>query len=477
MLIIGVTGGVGCGKTTLLGNLAQWHRERGKRVDGFLALAEGPRPAGKGAAGYRLQMLADGRTLSFARRDESLAPPYQFDPSTRRLLKDWANALPSSAPAALLVLDEFGPIEAEGGGHVALWPALHASGPGVVAVGLREGLQDAIEDRLGEKFDVIIRADVPDAIRRATDVCAAHEDWVRVGVYGAGAGGFEASVGAALHGAQVPLRGLFLSSIQSAIMTYAADGLGRRGRIVWVPFVSASLKALSPSGNRLRPMLAIVVQGLLYGGAVTVAGWNPLGVLLGGFLIGAWSALQGIALQYLFVGGDLVRAYDSIMQWISGRLNMSVPGLVTLFAAWSVFCGSVAATVTLFAWSRRRRMPLKLRRLLEEGSQRAPEFGGSHGWQGAVYRGLRDMLRPYFWVPVLVVVAVVLATGSTWESALWIVIRAGVIGFVLFSLARGFDPRRFIAWLRGKGHWGPALALQQALKARGKKINYPRLPQ
>jgi hypothetical protein len=260
-------------------------------------------------------------------------------------------------------------------------------------------------------------------------------------------------------------------------MTYAADGLGRRGRIVWVPFVSASLKALSPSGNRLRPMLAIVVQGLLYGGAVTVAGWNPLGVLLGGFLIGAWSALQGIALQYLFVGGDLVRAYDSIMQWISGRLNMSVPGLVTLFAAWSVFCGSVAATVTLFAWSRRRRMPLKLRRLLEEGSQRAPEFGGSHGWQGAVYRGLRDMLRPYFWVPVLVVVAVVLATGSTWESALWIVIRAGVIGFVLFSLARGFDPRRFIAWLRGKGHWGPALALQQALKARGKKINYPRLPQ
>jgi nucleoside-triphosphatase THEP1 len=466
LLIIAITGGIGRGKTTLLTKLVQWHRERGKRVEGFLALAEGRKTDGKGAEGYHLQMVSDGRSLPFARRDESHNPPYVFDPETTDFLKRWAESAPASVPAALLVLDEFGPVEADGGGHLSMWPELRRSGPAVITIGLRDGLQHAIEHRLGEKFDIVLRADDPDALRKATDACAAHEDWVRVGVYGAGAGGIEASVGAALHTAQVPLRGLFLSSIQSVIMTYAADGLGRRGRVVWVPFVSASLKALSPSGNRFRPMLAIIVQGLLYGGAIAVTGWNAIGVALGGFLIGAWSALQGIALQYLFVGSDLVRAYDSIIRWVAEKLNVSLPGLVTLFSAWTLICGSIAAAVTLFAWSRRQRMPMKLTRLLERGSNRSAEVGGAIGWGNALYRGLRDLRRPYFWIPVAVVAAVILATGSPWESALWIIIRAGVLGFVLFSLARAFDPRRFIAWLRGKGHWGPALALQQALKVK-----------
>ena len=56
------------------------------------------------------------------------------------------------------------------------------------------------------------------------------------------------------------------------------------GRVVWVPFISGGLKALSPAGNRVRPMIAIIMQGLLFGGTVQGLGWNFLAIGLGGAL-------------------------------------------------------------------------------------------------------------------------------------------------------------------------------------------------
>ena len=89
----------------------------------------------------------------------------------------------------------------------------------------------------------------------------------------------------------------------------------------------------------------------------------------------------------------------------------------------------------------------------------------------AIKRGLRDLLRPMFWAPVAVVAVIIVASGSTWEQAMWIVIRAITVGWVLFSLARLFDPRKLVSWLRRKGHWGPAMALSRALRPGPEKAD------
>jgi hypothetical protein len=247
-------------------------------------------------------------------------------------------------------------------------------------------------------------------------------------------------------------------------MTYAASGLRERRRVVWVPLISASLKALSPAGNRLRPMLAIAMQGFLYGAAVTLFGWNILGVALGGFLIGAWSAIQGVALQFLFVGSDLIRAYDSIITWVAKLLNVHTPGLMVLVAGWSVACGAVSCLLTLIAWKRRAHMPGRLRDAVFRKRKGIALEGKPAGGTEAMKRGLRDLSRPLFWLPVLIVVVFTLASGSPLDSALWVVVRAAGIGFVLFSLIRVFDMHRFIGWLQSRGHWGPALAYRHALE-------------
>jgi hypothetical protein len=476
LLLIGILGKVGSGKTSLLCRLADWWRVQGRSLDGFVARA-GERPEeGRGAERYDLELLRDSRRLPYAVRDPALQPPYRFDPEAARELDLWADGLGSGDPPSLVIIDELGPVEAAGGGHMALWSRIVLSNPGVIAVAVRAGEEGALKERLGTGFDMLIDAASPEAWETLRRACDEHPDWIRVGLYGGGAGGFESSVGALLHGIQAPMTGLFMSSMQSVIMTYAASGLRHRRRVVWVPFISASLKALSPAGNRLRPMLAIAMQGLLYGGAVTVLGWNVLGVALGGFLVGAWSAIQGVALQFLFVGSDLIRAYDSIITWGAKLLNVRTPGLLVLIAGWSVACGAVSCLLTLIAWKRRQHMPGRLRDAVFRKRKGIALGGKPASRTEAMKRGLRDLLRPLFWLPVLIVVAFTLASGSPLESALWVVVRAAGIGFVLFSLVRVFDMHRFIAWLQARGHWGPALAYRHALDTVRPKDDAPRSP-
>lgn len=475
MLIIGILGQVGSGKTALLQKLTNWWRLQGRQVEGFVAIAGERLPGVAGAARYDLELLNGAKRFSYAVRDESLHLPYRFDETAASTLNSWADGLAWGNAPALVILDEFGPVEVNGGGHVSLWSRIMNAKPEIVVVAVRKGLEGAIQARLDTRFDLLIDADSPGAWESLRQACVAHSDWMRIGLYGGGAGGFEASVGAILHGVRMPLRGLFMSSTQSAIMTYAADGLGHRRRVVWVAFIAASLKALSPTGDRLRPMLAITLQGLLYGASITVAGWNIVGAALGGFLIGVWSAIQGVALQYLFVGSDVIRAYDSAIQWIAKQLSVGSLGFLALVFGWSLVCGAVSGGVTVLAWKRREKMPARLHEAVFKTPKGVILDTKPASASGAMRRGVKDILRPLFWLPVLIVVGITIATGSPLESALWIIVRAAVVGFVLFSAVRAFDMHRFIQWLQHRGYWGPALAYERAVeRIRGEAVTSPK---
>jgi nucleoside-triphosphatase THEP1 len=466
MVLVAVTGPVGSGKTTALSSLATWAKENGKSVDGFLAVPHERVEPRKGAEEYVLQLIASGKQLPFVRRDASLTPPYRIDSGTMTELAAWAGSLKEHHPLSLLVLDEFGPLEARGDGHMKYWESVQGAKPEVVVIAVREKVVREIEDRLGFPFDVVFDVTAPDALEGLQNLLLHHSDWIRVGQFGAAAGGFEATVGSALHQARIPMSGLFLSVVQSLVMMYAGDRLANRGRVMWVPVISAGLKALSPYGGRLRPMLAITVQGFLFSLAVTVLGWNVVGILVGGWFVGAWAALQGLVLQYLMIGDNLLPALDVMVRWTAEYLHLQLPGIVSLIALWTVVCGTLSALATLFAWLRRHRLPHRIRTMLDKGARGITGDVGTPSLKAAIRRGLRDLVRPMFWAPVVLVGVIIIANGSTWEQAMWVVLRAVTVGWVLFSLARLFDPRKLVAWLRRKGHWGPAMALSRALRQR-----------
>jgi len=506
LLLIAVTGPVGSGKSTLIGDLASWAGAEGLRVEGFVSRAiDENRPVGQGAMGYALERIPSGERASFlervtpeseaARLREAGEIPYRMSPDGTLIARGWieealaatgtddavsagsrdggdrslgepAAGAPSGRrrpPLELLVLDEFGPLEASGGGHLEAWKAVMASPPGIVVLSVREGWVPAIEAALGRTFDRVLDASDPETGAALRTLLLEQRDWARVGLFGAGSGGFEWSVGSALHALRIPMRGLALSSTQAAVMVFAGAGLGERSRVVWVPFIAAGIKALSPAGNRVRPMLAITIQGLLFGGSTRILGWNPLGIFLGGALVGSWATAQGFMLQYLLIGSDLLRAYEAVVGWVEARWDVGLPGLVLALSIWISLWGLVSGSVALLAW-KKGALPTRLEAALERGvrglriEDPAPTVGI------AVARGLRDVLRPVFWIPVLAVVLILLSFGAPWERAFWIAARAATVGIVIFSLVRAFDFRGFIGWLRHRGHWGPAVAFERALR-------------
>jgi hypothetical protein len=216
-------------------------------------------------------------------------------------------------------------------------------------------------------------------------------------------------------------------------------------------------------------MLAICAQGALYGTAVQVAGWNLIGVTLGGALIGAWAATQGFLLQYLLLGGEMIKAYDAIVLWLAQHWQITAPALPWLVGAWALLHALAGGGVTLTAW-RLRAPPQKLRELIERETQRMPVVtidqasAASRRW-----RTLRELFRWQFWLPMLVVSAILLSTGRSWETVAWLTLRVVVVGVVLLTLVSLLRPVRWADKLRRRGWWGPALAFTGAMRRSGRE--------
>jgi len=456
-LLIAVTGGPGAGKTSLLSDLARTLTGGGRRVEGVLAPA-GRRPMpDQPAEEYWLRIVGTEDELSWAVRDESSNPPYSFEPETERRLRNWARQLPRRIP--VLLMDEFGKLELAGRGLMPVWPLLVDAQPQIVVIAVREELVDRIEGLLGRPFDLRIAASSPDALLRLQRAAEDYGEWTRLGLIGGASGGVEMSVGSMLHAAHIPGTGLILCSLQGVMMTFAGFGLAQPGRVIWVPFISAGLKALSPAGSRVRPMIAICAQGLLYGGAVQTLGWNAWGVTAGGALIGAWSVLQGFVLQYLFLGGELTRAYDTVVLMMADRWGVTAPSLPWLVVAWAISCAVLSGGFSFAAW-RLRTPPAALQRLIEQEKSResvAPRRAKTR---------LHELAHWQFWLPLLIVGGILLATGRSWESVAWLALRFVAVGFLLLTLVSLVRPARWAEHLRRLGWWGPALAMSGAFSRR-----------
>ena len=464
-LMIAVTGGPGASKTSLLAELLAAQVARGQRVEGVLALAGRRSAPGKGADDYWLKIIGTEQELSWAVRDEALNPPYSFEPDTEKKLAQWAANLQTLPPAPLLVLDEFGKFELKGLGLMPLWPALVATQPHIIVIAVRAELADEVEQRLGRTFDLRVPAGAPDALPQLLRACEDYGEWTRLGLYGGAAGAVEVTAGSALHAAKVPFTGLLLSSVQAAMMVYAGTGLSQPGRVVWVPFISGGLKALSPAGNRVRPMIAIIMQGLLFGGSVQALGWNLFGIALGGALVGSWAALQGIALQYLLIGKDLLKAYDTIIAWVAAHTGIAAPSLPWVIGGWAALHALASCGLTLTAWYVRR-PPAMLQKIIDQEKARSlaatPAVAGRAPW----LTRLREFTRWQFWLPLAVVAGILLGTGSSWEAIAWLVARFIAVACVLMALVSVLQPARWAEKLRRFGWWGPALAMGGALRRR-----------
>ncbi len=451
LITVAVRAPVGGGKSSLLAELVDRLQLAGTSAEGFIQVAVNRGEAGRGAGQYDLRFLPGSQTVTWAVRDESLQPPYRFSPEAAERALTWAKDLSTRRPS-VVVLDEFGRVEMGGGGHRPVWDLVTRAEPDVVVVGVRDEFVAELGEALGIEWDAVVDARSTRALPQLLRLCDQARDWEWVGRFGAATGAVEMSFGTALHAGLIPGRGLMLSTLQAVMLTAAAEGLAKRRRVSWVAQVAAGLKALSPAGSRLRPMLAISIQGVLFGLPTAVLPWSAATAGLGGALVGAWSAAQGLLLQYLAVGSDQSKAYDIVVRWIAAQLGVASPGLPAVLAGFIGICGLISGTATFFYWRHRHRF---LERITAAGAGAGARLS-KPAW--------RELTSFAFWLPVALIGAVLLANGTPAASIGWMLLRAIAVSFALFALVRLLPIRRTPELLRRWGWLGPATALSRAFR-------------
>lgn len=464
-LLIAIHGQVNAGKSHLAGQIAS-EVASGGRVEGWLQIAGRRDSAQVGAEDYALQFIGSSaamfvQPIAYLTRDQQRQPPYRVLDESAAPLRAWQQAVAADERTIdLLVFDEFGSIEAKGEGHLQRWLSLREREPGAVIVVVHSSRLALVEAALGQAFDVRVDAGDAHALEQLRDVLVARRDFERVGWFGALAGAFEVGAGSIVHGAKIPFGGLGMATTQAALLTRAAEPMADRGRVVWVALLSAGIKSMSPAGQRIRPMLAIAIQGWLYSRALRWLGWNFWAVMLGGFLMGAWAGSQGLFMQWLLVGDALAVALNQLSSEIAQWVGASAPSLAGLIGVWIAAHGAIVAAGTGLAWRRRH-----LVKLVDTPSRwQLPLLNeGKRGWLASIGRGLRELARPTFWLPLLLILAALAWAGQSQQSLVFVALRAIVIGWILFVLIQRLDFRALPGRLRRLGMWGPAIAWRRAL--------------
>lgn len=387
-----------------------------------------------------LSILPDGPELPFATRSENGEVPYHFDTQTEAFVLDWASTL---GTPEVVFIDELGKREAQGQGWMSIWPQICASRPKMVVACVREEVLEHVERHLGHRFDVRVHAADPRAESRMEHLFATYADWVHVGRTGLWGGGVEVTLGSALHTFLVPARGLALVSLQAAVLQRGVRRLHQPSRIAWAGWISAGAKALSPAGNRIRPMIAISMQALLFGSAVHVLGVNALGLTLGAFLMGLWAALQGLFLQWVLAGDALFTAYTSAQTLWNTITGWVLPSPAVFVAGWALLWGTLAA---LSMWVLYRvGTPTAIRRpprLVEQRPMR---------WY---------IQTPSLWLSAGALAGLLLFAGTPLHEVVFVLLRMAVVSMLLGLLVLRFQTQKVLDWARAKGFWGWVVALE-----------------
>jgi hypothetical protein len=294
----------------------------------------------------------------------------------------------------------------------------------------------------------------------------------RIGKYAATQSFAEIGLGSVFHSLHVPLGGHFLSLNQGLILILACKGpeMTRRRAVsvsVGISSIAALMKALSPAGKRLMPMIAIGSQGLLFSAGPAILGLNLLGCILGMTLLSFWGFIQPLLMAYLLFGQTFFQAVQKLWYGMATAVGIPIEAGVWILVTGVGVKVLLAIAVAITTWKASERFEEKYLRQIETAwnkTARSSLSGHSRLDEkqvGPLLGSLRDLFNPWFLISFTLCVAFVLLTAEpAWEY----VLRTIGCSWLFFYCVRAF-PRR---WIERIIERFPALrsARAQVLKAR-----------
>ncbi len=241
----------------------------------------------------------------------------------------------------------------------------------------------------------------------------------------------ECGLGSLLHAFHVPLSGHFLSLNQAAIQTLSSKDLISRRELLHnatkISVIGSSLKALAPFGKKITPMIAIMVQGWLFGIGAFIFGANLAGVIAGSVLLSLWAFVQSAVLAYLLLGA---RFFEALAQTVE-----SIPfGLSTLLVAIALK-PVAAATIAALAWRKSALVHSYSLKVAAVGPRAVRESP----------RGLlRDLASPWLLLSLLMtVVFMAIAEKATYTQMAMYTLRVFGSAMLFYWLVRKIPREKF----------------------------------
>jgi hypothetical protein len=240
----------------------------------------------------------------------------------------------------------------------------------------------------------------------------------------------EVALGSLAHALHIPLAGHLLSLNQSVLLTLALKTTQTRKSSVTVTSqisnTVAALKALSPFGARLKPMVGISVQGLLYSLGPMVFGPSFLGAILGSVLSSVWPFLQPLVWASLIFGTAFFEGLEKLWLEIAKYFNLSPFLAIQILAGFVLLKMIIAAGLAGFVWksgpSFEERYFYKINQWTKKAALSAKAKGlpvaslnptdSSKTRQWLAIQDIHRLLNPWFLISVILTVSFFIAARS-----------------------------------------------------------------
>lgn len=297
------------------------------------------------------------------------------------------------------------------------------------------------------------------------------EEMNLVGIYAGLLSLTETGIGSILHAFHVPFTGHFLSLNQIFILSRASSEGAKKlacSSPFLTSFIAAMLKALSPMGKKLTPMLAISVQGLLYTVGIFIFGHSFIGRLTGALLASLWAFVQPLLLYYLIFGRSLFDAILGLVKDISEYFALNPSDIA--YAIISLIILKVFAAIALVAavsffpstW-----FDAYIEKVSQANLNHLQTQKHDKPSCDAVKGALQDICRPLFLFALFITGLFFYWADGDYTVVLLQVLRPLAIGFTFFYLIRLLPVESIVGWFEAKQTHKITAPLRIALKKLG----------
>lgn len=291
----------------------------------------------------------------------------------------------------------------------------------------------------------------------------------------------EVFIGSALHAFKIPFSGHVLSLNQGLLLLKFSENCPSRTlalrSMVEISLIASCMKALSPAGKKLGPMISISNQGGLLGLGIFIFGNNLLGQILGMMFLASWAFLQPIVSYLIIYGPDLIKAFGYLLKRITKYTGAGLDSVTY------VLIGIVSLKLCLAAM-----IPFLLRYLNRKGWDRYETLvrkkaagnilikGFREPHKNAFKGALKDLLTPAFLISLIFMGSFFFISEVDHVHAMWKVLRSLAIAFLFFYLMRANWVQRILLAMAKRNQFFARIyrladsSFQRMLKILGKSV-------